>query len=104
MCWWNPRLRGEAGFGDWALHLIEMGLCSCYDCGGHLVDGACLSCGCRHFIQEATRFHQRGPACIPVYEQGRCAEADRYRAEQQRQYERQARRRWQAEELGDPRR
>ncbi len=49
-------------------------------------------------------FHQRGPACIPVYEQGRCAEADRYRAEQQRQYERQAGRRWQAEELGDPRR
>ncbi len=51
-----------------------------------------------------TRFTKRGPAWIPVYEPGRCADVDRHHAEQEREYQRQARRRWQAEELGDPQR
>ncbi len=100
----EPRRRGELGYGDWALHLIELGMCSCEGCGGHLVDDVCRSCGCNHHVQEATRFTKRGPAWIPNYVEARCADADRDRAEQQREYERQARRRWQAEELGDPQR
>ncbi len=39
-----------------------------------------------------------------VYETGRCAEAERGRAEAQREHERQERRRKAVEEVGDPRR
>jgi hypothetical protein len=37
-------------------------------------------------------------------ETGRCAHADAVQAEEKRERERQARKRWTAEELGDPRR
>jgi hypothetical protein len=40
----------------------------------------------------------------PVIEPGRCAHADVVRAEEKRERERQARKRWAAEELGDPQR
>ncbi len=100
----EPRLRGEVGYADWCLVLIEAGHCSCEGCGGHLVDGVCISCGCGHHVQEATRFTNRGAAWIPNYIKGQCAEADRHHAEQRREHERQARRRWHAEELGDPQR
>src|SRR5215831_15642369 len=90
---------------DWCLILVDAGHCSCDGCGGHLVAGRCLSCGCGHEISEPTRFHrQRGVVWYLVYEAGRCAHADAVRAEQERERERQARRRWTAEELGDPQR
>ncbi len=54
--------------------------------------------------QDASRFNRRHAASIPVFETGRCADADRGRAEAQREHERQERRRKAAEELGDPRR
>ncbi len=96
--------RGEPGYVDWCVWLIEAGLCSCDGCGGHLVDGVCVSCGCRHHVSEATRFQSRGAAWIPVYENGRCAHADQVRAEARLQYERQVRRRRLAESHGDPQR
>jgi hypothetical protein len=101
----EPRERGELGYGEWSIHLFEMGICSCDGCGGHLVDGTCISCGCRHGIHEPSRFHgQQFAAWGPVMETGRCAHADAVRAEEKRERERQARKRWTAEELGDPRR
>jgi hypothetical protein len=101
----EPRERGEPGHGDWCIHLFEMGLCSCDGCGGHLVDGTCISCGCRHGLCEPSRLHlQRFAMCGPVTESGRCANADAVRAEEGRELERQVRWRWAAEELGDPRR
>jgi hypothetical protein len=42
----EPRIRGDQGYGDWSIHLFEMGLCCCDGCGGHLVDEMCISCGC----------------------------------------------------------
>ncbi len=43
----EPRECGELGYGDWCIHLFEMGLCFCDGCGGHMVHGTCISCGCR---------------------------------------------------------
>ena len=101
----EPRFRGELGYGDWCIHLFEMGPCSCDGCGGHLMGGTCISCGCSHGIQESSRFHrQRYPAWTPVAETGRCSHADAVRAEEKRERDRQARLRWMAEELGDPQR
>lgn len=101
----EPRVRGEPGYGDWCIHLFEIGLCSCDGCGGHLVDGTCSSCACGHGIHEPSRFHrQRYATWIPVVEAGRCSHADAVRAEEERERERQARKRRTAEELGDPRR
>jgi hypothetical protein len=101
----EPHLRGELGYGDWCIHLFEMGLCSCDGCGGHPVDAVCISCGCRHGIDEQSRFHrQRFAAWVPVIEAGRCSHADAVRGEEERERERRARKRWTAEELGDPQR
>jgi hypothetical protein len=99
------RVRGEQGYGYWCIHLTEMGLFSCDGSGGHLADGACISCGCRHGIHEPSRFHrQRFAAWGGGHRTGRCSHADVVRAEEERERERQARWRWTAEELGDPRR
>jgi hypothetical protein len=101
----EPKVRGELGYMDWCLILVDAGHCSCDGCGGHLVDGRCLSCGCGHKISEPSRFdRRRGVAWFPVYPAGRCAHADAVRAQDEQQHERQARRRRTAEELGDPRR
>jgi len=101
----EPRVRGEGGYVDWCIVLLEAGLCCCDGCGGHMVDGRCISCGCGHEISEPTRFHRhRGVVSYPVYEQGRCAHADAVRAQEAREYERQRRKRRAAEELGDPQR
>jgi hypothetical protein len=101
----RDRAPGELGYGDRRIHLFELGLRSCHGCGGHLVDATCISCGCRHGIHEPSRLHrQRFAAWRPVPEAGRCAHADAVRAEERRERERQARKRWAAEELGDPRR
>jgi hypothetical protein len=101
----EPRERGEPGYGDWCIHLFEMGICSCDGCGGHVVDGTCLSCGCGHGIHEPSRFNrQRYAAWTRVAEPGRCSHADRVRAEEERERQRQARKRRAAEELGDPQR
>jgi hypothetical protein len=101
----EPRERGELGYGDWCIRLFEMGICSCDGCGGHLVDGTCISCGCRHGIREPWRLHrQRFTAWVPVPEAGRCSHADAVRAAEHRERERQARKRSAAEEMGDPRR
>ena len=100
----EPRIRGGQGYGDWCIHLFEMGICSCDGCGGHLVDGTCISCGCRHGIHEPSRFHrQRFAASGPVTEPGRYSHGDAVRAEERSEQDRQARKRWTAEELGDPR-
>jgi hypothetical protein len=32
----EPREHGEQGYGDWCIHLFELGLCSCDGCDGHL--------------------------------------------------------------------
>jgi hypothetical protein len=100
----EERLRGEPGYAGWVLYLTENGICSCDGCGGHLEEGRCISCGCWHFVQDASTFNRRGAGRVPVYESGRCVDADRGRAESQREHERQERRREAAEELGDPRR
>jgi hypothetical protein len=99
---WRAELPG-AGY----THPSELGLCSWDECGGHLVDGTCISCGYRHGIRELSRFHgQRlaagGVVWGPVREAGRCAHADAVRAGERRELERQAWWRWTAEELGDP--
>jgi len=83
--------------------LIEMGLCSCEGCGGHLEGGICIACGCGHHIDE-NRFHGRLASWIPNHVPGRCSDADARRAEETRERDRQARRRDSAEGLGDPRR
>ena len=55
--------------------------------------------------RERSRFHRhRFAAWTPVAETGRCSHADAVRAEEEQERERQARKRWTAEELGDPRR
>jgi hypothetical protein len=102
----EPRERGELGYGEWCIRLFEMGLCSCDGCGGHLVgEGTCSSCGCRHGIHQPSRFHrQQFPAWVPVTRSGRCSHADAVRADEKRERDRQARKRWAAEDLGDPRR
>jgi hypothetical protein len=87
----EPRIRGEQGYGDWCTHLFEMGLCSCDGCGGHLFDGTCISCGCRHGIHEPSRLHrQRVAAWVPVTEPGQCAHADAVRTEERRERDHQA--------------
>jgi hypothetical protein len=69
------------------------------------VDATCISCGCGHGIHKPSRFHrQRFAIWGQVPETGRCSHADRVRAEEQRECERQVRKRQPAEELGDPRR
>ena len=73
---------GEFGFADWCIRLIQAGHCACDGCGGHLVNDACLSCGCQHYVQEPNRFHGRHPVCIPVYEPGMCSAADARTEEQ----------------------
>lgn len=100
----EPKMCGELGYVDCCILLVEAGICSCDWCGGHLVDQVCLSCGCRHEITGPTRFHGRGLAWIPVAHRGRCAHADAVHAERERERELQARKRWAAEELGDPQR
>src|SRR5215472_8970924 len=101
----EPRTWGEEGYVEWCIRLIEMGICCCDDCGGHLVDRVCLACGCRHWIQEPTGLHRsRYAVGVACYEPGRCAHADARRTQEQRERERQARTRRNAEELGDPRR
>ncbi len=86
----EPRERGELGYGDWCIRLFEMGLCFCDGCGGHLVDGTCISCGCHHSIQEPLSSHrQRFAAWGPVTEPGRCSHADAVRAEERREQEAQ---------------
>jgi len=104
-CTVEPRERGEQDYGEWSIQLTEIGICSCDGCGGHLADGTCISCGCLHGIHEPSHIHrQRFAAWIPIAESGRCSHADAVRAEEARGRERQARKRWVAEELGDPRR
>jgi hypothetical protein len=101
----EPRERGEPGYGEWSIHLFEMGLCSCDGCGGHLVDETCISCDCHHGIHEPSGFHRRRFAAWgTVTGPGRCSHADAVRAEERRERERQARKRWKAEQLGGPRR
>jgi hypothetical protein len=91
----EPRIRGEPGYGDWSIHLFEMGVCSCGECGGHLVDGMCISCGCRHGIHEPSRFHrQRFARWRPVPEPGRCSHADALRTEEEREQDRRTRTLW----------
>ena|SRR5215467_15936010 len=51
----EPKVDGEDSYVDWCIVVIEAGLCSCDGCGGHLVDGWCISCGCGHEISEPTR-------------------------------------------------
>jgi hypothetical protein len=97
-------VRGELGYVDWCLQVVEAGHCSCAGCCGHLADGVCLACGCTHQIVEATRFHPRLPVWIPTFEAGRCADADRRRAEERREHDRQRRTQGLAEDLGDPQR
>lgn len=98
-------MRGEEGYVEWCLILVEAGLCACDDCGGHLEDGVCLSCGCGSEVREPSRFHRRrGVVWFPIYQPGRSAYADAVRAQAERERQRQARTRWSAEELGDPRR
>jgi hypothetical protein len=102
----EPRVRGELGYGDWCIHLFEMGLCSCDGCGGHLVDGTCISCGCRRGIHEPSRLHSQrcaGQPWVPISEAGRCSHADAVCAEERRKQESQPQWRWTAEALGDPR-
>jgi len=99
----EERRRGEDGYAAWSLRLIEMGLCPCEGCGGHLEGGICISCGCGHHIDDS-RFYGRIAPWIPNHVPGRCSDADARRAEEARERERQARRRDSAEALGDPRR
>jgi hypothetical protein len=81
----EPRIHGELGYGEWSIHLTEMGHCSCDGCGGHLEDGTCISCGCRQGIHEPSRFHrQRFAAWGPMPEAGRCSHADAVRTEEER--------------------
>jgi hypothetical protein len=85
----EERLRGEDGYCDWCLVLIDAGLCSCDGCGGHLEHGTCLSCGCGHHVQEATRHTgRRYPAWFPVIGAGRCAAADASREVERREQDR----------------
>src|SRR5207244_1523200 len=84
----EERRRGEDGYREWSIHLIEMGICSCDGCGGHLDDGKCTACGCQHVLQGPTQ-HDRNvyPAWIPYYYAGRCRDADASRAEKRRHHE-----------------
>jgi len=100
----EPRVSGEDGYLAWCILLVEAGMCSCDECGGHLVAGRCLSCGCGHELSEADRFHGRTVAWFPIPERGRCAHADAVRVRAARERKRQARLRRTAEDLGDPRR
>jgi len=68
------------------------------------MDGARISCRCRHGIHEPSRLHrQRFAAWVLVSERAAATHADTVRAEERRERGRQARRRWTAEENGDPR-
>ena len=101
----EPRVHGELGYREWCVLLVEAAICSCDGCGGHLVDGVCESCGCRHSILEPSGFNrQRYAAWSPVHKRGRCTHADTVRDQEERERERQARKRLTAEELGDPQR
>lgn len=70
----EEKRRGEIGYGEWCIALFEMGICSCDGCGGHLVDGECISCGCGHGIQGPTHLDDRryakttktGDRCVPA--------------------------------------
>lgn len=82
---------GELGYADWAMRLIEADTCPCAGCGGHLADRTCTACGCLYWIAEPHRWDdQRRPVWVPCYEDGRCAAADRHRAEERAELERQA--------------
>lgn len=74
----EPRYIGELGHREWAIGLIEMGVCSCDECGGHLIDRRCLSCGCVHGIQEPTQHLRERYATWGLGEH--CQVADAYRA------------------------
>lgn len=109
-----PR-RGELGYGDWCIGLVERGRCPCEGCSGTLSDpaesqdawGLCQLCGCAHKIL-VDRWHAPGrlpnrfAGWIPDYD--RCRVASLKMAEDKRDQQRQDRRRQLAEELGDPRR
>ena len=96
--------RGQVGYREWCIIRIQSRLCTCLACNGALTDpelstggwGFCRRCRCAHKIQVA--YGRRQAAWIPAY--GRCANADRMMAEEQREQERQASRRLVAEKLG----
>jgi hypothetical protein len=98
----EPRVEGEEGYTTWSMFLTEHGQCSCDGCGGHLVEGTCLSCGCHHAIGH-NRYHGRIALWTPSHPPGLCRAADRYRARERAEQDRQARKRWAAEQLDDPR-
>lgn len=100
----EPRVRGERGYADWCLYLVERGICSCEGCGGHLEDGICQSCGCGHRVSEANAFHARLATWTVLTVTGRCADVERHFERERREHDRQARLRHRAEELGDPQR
>jgi hypothetical protein len=81
----EERSHGEDGYTDYGMALIDMGICSCDGCGGHLVDETCTSCGCMHHVTEPTN-HQRQPAWIPAWQpdRPRCAHAEAVAAEHAR--------------------
>jgi hypothetical protein len=75
----EERFHGQDGYTDYGLALIDMEICSCDGCGGHLVDGTCTSCGCMHHVTEPTNHQrQRQPAWIPAWQPDgpRCAHAE----------------------------
>jgi hypothetical protein len=98
----EPRVAGEEGYTTWSMFLTERGECSCDGCGGHLVEGACLSCGCLHTIGH-NQYHGRLAYWTPSLPPGRCRAADRHRSRERLEQERQARKRRAAETLEDPR-
>ncbi len=103
-----PPRRGDLGYGEWCMELIEQGRCSCGGCEGTLTDparsrggwGFCGQCGCAHKV--GTLGGRRYAEWIPAF--GRCERADENMARVRREQEEQARRRLRAEEHGDPRR
>jgi hypothetical protein len=94
-------IQGEPGYRDGPIHPIDVAICSCHGCGGHLVAGTCIPRGCRRGIPEASRFHRRrfaGWGAGP--DSGQCSHADAVHVGEEREVERgrQARSRWAAKE------
>jgi hypothetical protein len=100
-----PPRRGELGYREHQVQLLEAGRCGCEGCSGSLTDPArsptgwsfCKVCGCASKVDLISGVRY---ACwVPAY--GRCRVADVEMAELRRNRDQQARARLSAEEAGE---